>query len=501
MTEPSRPARRHPPGTDEAPRRRRWPPPQTHEDRRRVLDTVTFERSNGRVWRFAVLMTLSIVIAVMGLTLDSAAVVIGAMLIAPLMTPVMGVAAAVSMGWPRHALRAALVVAATIAGGVAVAYAVAALTPNAGVTHEILSRTAPDLRDLVVAVAAGLAGSYALTREDVSAVLPGVAVAVALVPPLATIGVVARLGRMDLARGAALLFITNLVAIALTGVVVFLVTGFVPIGRLARVRGRVLGATLTILVATIAAAVPLSIRTEALARQASDLRKLNTVVAAWLSPVPSLEVTDIHLDGNAALVKLDGPEAPPDIAELDASVKQALGADRTVSVQWTQRKQALGGGRENGQVPTVAELQPIVARWLAGATAPMSIRSIERGDRKLTVEVDGTEPPPAATELAKELRSRAGFTVDVVVRWNRVPTQDSTAIAEAAARTWLASHPGLTLLRVEATDSAVSVTLAGTRKPADASGLAALVRRALGKAVDLSVQFVPAALVPTTPSG
>lgn len=130
-------------------------------------------------------------------------IVIGAMLLAPLMTPVLALAVALVMAWPRRAARASLLVVAASVGSVLLAWAVALLMPHSHVVvpYELLSRTRPTLLDLVVALAAGAAGGYALVREEVGTSLPGVAVAVALLPPLAVAGASLELCRSDLALG------------------------------------------------------------------------------------------------------------------------------------------------------------------------------------------------------------------------------------------------------------------------------------------------------------
>lgn len=120
------------------------------EERSRILQTLFGEPGDRGWYRFAVMMVLSIVIAVMGLSLDSPAVVIGAMLIAPLMTPVIGFAAALSMGWPRRMASSGAVIALATLSGVGLSWLLARALPSPPLTHEILSRTSPDGRDLAV---------------------------------------------------------------------------------------------------------------------------------------------------------------------------------------------------------------------------------------------------------------------------------------------------------------------------------------------------------------
>jgi uncharacterized hydrophobic protein (TIGR00271 family) len=174
------------------------------------------------------MIALSTIIAALGLLLNSPAVIIGAMLVAPLMAAIIGMALGIVHGDRALLLRSARTSAAGIATAVAISAAIGWLVPNATTTTEIMARTQPNLLDLFVALAAGAAGAYALCRKEVAASLAGVAIAVALVPPLAAVGITLSLLRFDLAAGAGLLFATNLVAIAASGAVVFLLLGFAP---------------------------------------------------------------------------------------------------------------------------------------------------------------------------------------------------------------------------------------------------------------------------------
>lgn len=191
---------------------------------------------------FFVLMALSAMIASLGLIVNSPAVVIGAMLVAPLMSPIIGTGLAVVLGDTRF-LRLAL---GAVAAGAFVAVVVgmlAGLTAvNRPFTNEILSRTQPGLYDLGIALFSGMAAAYALSFSQAAAALPGVAIAAALVPPLATVGVTFSaglvamlLGRTEMgvshltdSLGALLLFLANFIAIAVAAALVFFLLGFRP---------------------------------------------------------------------------------------------------------------------------------------------------------------------------------------------------------------------------------------------------------------------------------
>jgi uncharacterized hydrophobic protein (TIGR00271 family) len=177
---------------------------------------------------FFVMIGLASVLAALGLLLNSPAVIIGAMLVAPLMSAIVGLGLGVVEG-DTHLLGAAAW--ATLRGmilAILIGAFLGLVIPDASATPEIMARTRPSVLDLGVALASGAAGAYALCRKNVSAGLAGVAIAAALVPPLTTVGIGLSLGQGSIAGGALLLFLTNLVAIAAAGGLVFLMLGFAP---------------------------------------------------------------------------------------------------------------------------------------------------------------------------------------------------------------------------------------------------------------------------------
>lgn len=159
----------------------------TPEQRHEILEEffIEGEQRPAYAFQFYALSSLSAVIAAAGLILPSTAVVIGAMLISPLMKPILGTAAAMVMGWPQRAIR----LIGRLSVGTMLVFAIGYLIPMAfrypstmRLTEEILSRTNPELPDLIVALSAGIAAAYLTLRREALAALPGVAVAVALVP-------------------------------------------------------------------------------------------------------------------------------------------------------------------------------------------------------------------------------------------------------------------------------------------------------------------------------
>ena len=178
---------------------------------------------------YAAMLAFAGLIALFGLLQNSVAVIIGAMLISPLMNPVLAAALALILGDWSLGRRAASVLAWSIGGVIALTWLVAWLTPLKQVTPEILARTNPNLLDLLVAVLAGLAGTLALRGGPVSmTIIPGVAIAVAVIPPLAVVGFSLSGQHGAMAWGGFLLFVTNLVSIMISAVVVFRLMGFAP---------------------------------------------------------------------------------------------------------------------------------------------------------------------------------------------------------------------------------------------------------------------------------
>jgi uncharacterized hydrophobic protein (TIGR00271 family) len=205
--------------------------PVDAEEVSRVRDVLVFEGAQlrSKFVKFVCLLVLAAGIATFGLLGDSVAVVIGAMIVAPLMLPIMGLAYSVSIGDRSAILSSLLVSLAGIVIAVAVGFVLTlpiARVTNPEAIQQVMIRTSPHLLDLMAALATGLAGAFALSRKDVSDTLPGVAIAVSLVPPLANAGILFALGEPGLAAGSLLLFGTNYVAILLTGALVFVVMGF-----------------------------------------------------------------------------------------------------------------------------------------------------------------------------------------------------------------------------------------------------------------------------------
>ena len=176
---------------------------------------------------FWLVLLLSGAIATLGLVLDSTAVVIGAMLVAPLLGPLLGLSLALAVGDGRLFVQTAATILLGAAGIVALSALLTWALPFGTVTDEIVSRTRPTTLDLAIAVFSGAAGAVVTASREarLSASIPGVAVAVALVPPLGVAGFGLATGTWPYVQGALLLFGANLAGIVLSGMSLFLLVG------------------------------------------------------------------------------------------------------------------------------------------------------------------------------------------------------------------------------------------------------------------------------------
>lgn len=327
--------------------------PKSADDRQALYGTILYEGPNAskRVGRFFTLMGFASVIATGGVIGDSTAVVIGAMLIAPLMTPLMGMAISLVMGWPNRLLRSGLVALAGILFAIAIGIALGLTSPtafDAATNSQIVARTSPTTLDLLVAVAAGAAGAYGLSRPDVSDSLPGVAIAISLVPPLSVVGLSFSQGDWSSGGGALLLFATNMLAILIVGGVMFVITGVTPIARLTENQHR----TRTSLAAVAGVATfvigALLLNGSEIARNIATRSHIEGAVESWLDPHVAHDVVDVRIDGDTVTAVIIGPsDGAPEASTLANSLTAELDRETTAIVRLVveERHSATGVSR------------------------------------------------------------------------------------------------------------------------------------------------------------
>jgi uncharacterized hydrophobic protein (TIGR00271 family) len=280
----------------------------SHEQRREILNELFFEREERMpyVKQFYSLLTIAALIAIVGLYGNSPAVVIGAMLLSPLMTPILAFAAALVMGWPVRSGRLAIRLLFATLFVFALSYLfplVFRMPTNIVIPPELLARTNPNMGDLLIALSAGLAAALMLLRRETLAILPGVAISVALIPPLCVSGLLSYAQEYALAWEAFVLYATNLVGIILTAGTVLLLKGFKPKVKDLKLNLRVAAgmAMITFFVALVA--VPLGIRSINDLRDLHDRQVAISVIDEWIGE-NSVEIRDVEVEDNLLQVFL-----------------------------------------------------------------------------------------------------------------------------------------------------------------------------------------------------
>ncbi|OLF11786.1 DUF389 domain-containing protein [Actinophytocola xinjiangensis] len=301
------------------------------------LDTTArklFLRESVHRSAFWVLLVLSSVISAAGVVGDSVATVIGAMIVAPLMTPILGTALAAVLALRRQVVVNLLVVVGGAVAVVAIAYLLGLVVPEpvvADTNSQVAARVSPKLIDLLAALATGVVGAFALMRADLSDALPGVAIAISLVPPLSVVGLTLESGAVDEALGAALLFATNVAAIIATGVAVLL--GF-HVRELAGEAGWRLGrfGARTIAMVTgvvLLVSVPLGVGTYHVFQQVRTVSRAQTPLDHWAEQ-RSWRIADLRFDNGVLQVTATGPPPAPDTTSLRQALRDAGLDDLTV---------------------------------------------------------------------------------------------------------------------------------------------------------------------------
>jgi uncharacterized hydrophobic protein (TIGR00271 family) len=278
---------------------------------------------------FFVLITLAATIAMLGLLQNSAAVIIGAMLVAPLMSPILAMGMAIVQGDLRLLATAAESTTKGIVLAIVVGTIFTFISPLNAATSEIMARTSPNLLDLMVALASGAAAGYAISRKEVAAALPGVAIAAALVPPLCVVGYGIGTAQLLLAGGALLLFSTNLVAIIFAAAIIFLLLGFHPTRA---ERGELLrGLKITLFslgVVTVILAVMTYFTVTSLNRRLRVEQVFNNEIIKLSAEVIETTITRTR-DGfliEASSVNFDDSfVSPQQIQVLEAALREAVG--------------------------------------------------------------------------------------------------------------------------------------------------------------------------------
>ncbi|MCC5607114.1 DUF389 domain-containing protein [Nostoc sp. CHAB 5834] len=278
---------------------------------------------------YIILIISSCAIATLGLLSNSAAVIIGAMIIAPLMLPIRGLAFGALQADITLFRKGVIAVAVGTLLAVVIAFTLGLLVGLPSYGSEIVARSRPTLLDLGIAVAAGGISGYAKVETKISTSLAGTAIAVALMPPICVIGLGLAQGNWSLSLGATLLYLTNLLGIALSCMVTFVVAGYTSMARARQPLIWTMALTVILL-------IPLGVSFARLIRQAqleTSLRRalLNRTVTFgrlqllnsntnWLTNPPEVRLS----------VRAREPVTPRQVELLEEFIKREMGQPFTL---------------------------------------------------------------------------------------------------------------------------------------------------------------------------
>lgn len=378
-------------------------------------EVIERRREDGKLSEHYLFMTaMSGGIAILGLLLSSPAVVIGAMLLSPLMGPIMGLGFALAIGdwdWLKQSIR-------TLAVGSVMAVLLCALlvffSPIQTITSEIAARTRPNLFDLFVALFSALAGAYAMIRGREGAIV-GVAIATALMPPIAVVGFGLATWNWTVFSGALLLFVTNFITIALTAFALAKLYGF----RNSLSKRNTMFQNIALLTVFVALAVPLGFSLNRIAWETNAQRIVRSELREQFDDRSQLE--GLELDFAAAPVGIHAVVFTPKLQLGVESLIERRLVDRLgepvklnlvqyeVGTSATAAERAqLSAARERDERAASTRAEALSVRLSLAAGVPAGDVLLDNTRRRALVRAKRLEGASLATYRALEARIAAG---------------------------------------------------------------------------------------------
>ncbi|WP_373475590.1 DUF389 domain-containing protein [Sphingorhabdus sp.] len=442
--------------------------------RKSIVGSVDHEQVVARIleesgWspRYIFMTMMSAGIAVLGLLLSSPAVVIGAMLISPLMSPILGLGFSLALFDFAEMRRSLAALAIGTLAAVAFTVVIVAASPLKETTAEILSRTRPSLFDLLVALFAALAGTFAIIRGRGEAIV-GVAIATALMPPLAVVGYGIATWNMPVLAGSTALFVTNFVTIALAAMVLARFYGF---GHSLSQR-QTWAQTVLLFAVFVAMAVPLAISLNQIAREAVITNQVRNTLSQRFGANARVTQLEIAFDTDPLLVRsviIAPGNSAKSSADLRAQLQTTLG--RPVRLQLDQVLMTPGSGAIEAQRAELRQSSEASAASRAKDQSILRIVSIAAGVNPENITLDHNQRriiataavlPGASLTTYHILEQRAsaaaeGWSVVLVPPLEPMPlirfpdgsdTLDETARSAVALSAWAAKRWNVQALAV-----------------------------------------------------
>jgi uncharacterized hydrophobic protein (TIGR00271 family) len=329
---------------------------------------------------YIALVVISAHIATLGLIVNSAAVIIGAMIIAPLMGPIMAGGLSFAISDNHLGGKAFKSISLGIVLSVFFSATVTFISPLKENTSEILIRTSPNIMDLFIALFSGLAGAFAVTFKKISGSIVGVAISVALMPPLCVTGIGISTGQANVVIGGFFLFLTNLTAIFIASAIFFLVLGFFGHDKHGFDRKAVYSKYIVSFLLLLLLSIPLIYTLEEAIKEKIQLDKIKNVL------VKNFDIADYsRLDSwkktqNTVYIKINTVTYIPQekIDSVEKEIRTAAGQD--VALDITQIP--VFSLYENGRKP----VSSLLLEAISGKVSPQQVEGTGVGETKDKIE-------------------------------------------------------------------------------------------------------------------
>ena len=382
--------------------------------------------------RYLFMTAMSAGIAVLGLLLSSPAVVIGAMLLSPLMDPIMGLGFALAIGdyqWLKKSAR-------SLAWGTVIAVALTAglvyISPIQTITPEIAARTQPNLFDLFVALFSALAGAYAMIRGREGTIV-GVAIATALMPPLATVGFGLATWNWTVFSGALLLYVTNLITIALTAWAMARMYGF----KTTLSSRQSVFQNLAVFAVFVALALPLAFSLQQIAFQTNSQRVIRGEIEEPF--VVGSEISRMDVDFRSTPISVSASiYTPAPRSDAEAEIERALATrlGQPVELNLTQlqvgtaasaaQQAQLSAARVNEEQAALERANALATRLALVAGVTEDDVTVDRTRRRATVRAERLDGATLAAYRALEMRIAAtepDWTIELLPPIGELPSE------------------------------------------------------------------------------
>ena len=459
-------------------------------DQAEVIETRREDSALSESYLFMTAMAAAI--AILGLLLSSPAVVIGAMLLSPLMGPIIGLGFALAIGdwaWLKQSSRT-LLLGSVMA--VLLCACLVYLSPIQTITSEIAARTRPNLFDLFVALFSALAGAYALIREREGTIV-GVAIATALMPPLAVVGFGLATWNWTVFSGALLLFVTNFITIALTAFAMAKLYGF----RANLTKGQSAAQNLFVALVFVALAIPLGFSLQRIAWESNAQRVVQSQLRALFDK--GSQIDELTIDFAAAPVAVSAvvftPALQPDV-EIAATRALAERLGEPVALELVQyevgtsataaERAQLSAAREGEEAGASSRTEALAVRLALAAGVEQGEVLIDPARRRALLRAKQLEGANMATYRALEARiaaSEAEWVIELIPP--SAPLPPAITFADGAPDE--AGAQALAVIGWAAQRSGRDVVLSGNPDRAEAAagvlrtnGVTVLVRPATG---------------------